>query len=99
MGFHHLVVFDGTGEKNSIDYSLIRGEIWAVAVHPSGKYLFVVGDNFIDTLDAETLEPINAMLLGGKLRDVAVSPDGKRLYVADAVWRRVRIIPSPIREF
>jgi hypothetical protein len=95
-GYHSLVVYDSQGEKAKLNYYEIRGEIWAVAVHPSGEYIFVVGDDFVDTLNTDTLELISSIRLGGKLRDAAISPDGKLLYVTDAVWRRIRIIPSPV---
>jgi hypothetical protein len=96
LGFHRLIVYDDSGKKKDLDYYQIRGEIHAVALHPNGEYIFVVGDNFIDTLKADTLELVNTIRLGGKLRDLAVSPDGKSLYVMDAVWRRVRVVPSPV---
>lgn len=94
-GYHSLVVYTESGEKAKLDYYALRGEIWAVTVHPDGKSLFIVGDHFVDILDAATLDLIDSIYLGGKLRDVAVSSDGKFLYVTDAVWRRVRIIPLP----
>lgn len=96
LGFHRLVVYDDNNERKELNYYYIRGEIHSVAVHPNGEYIFVVGDNFIDTLKADNLELVDTMQLGGKLRDLAVSPDGKNLYAMDAVWRRVRIVPSPI---
>jgi hypothetical protein len=80
----------------SIDYRAARGYVQAVAIHPNGEYIFVVGDNFIDTLRVDTLELVVTMRLGGQLKDLAVSPDGQTLYITDALWKRVLVVPSPI---
>jgi hypothetical protein len=69
---------------------------YSVAIHPNQDVLFFLSDNFIDIVDANSLEVVDTIKLGGKLRDLGVSPDGKSLYVTDALWGRIRVLPSPL---
>lgn len=62
----------------------------------SEPILFAVADNVIYILNLDTNEILDSLRIGGKLRDLAISPDGQNLYVADALWERIIIIPSPV---
>ncbi len=68
---------------------------YSVAIHPNSEIIYLIADNKIKVVNADSLKTIDTIWLGGQLRDAAVSPDGKNLYVADALWKRIRIIPLP----
>lgn len=90
------------GGRNGVNVPGIKIEpdirFYSVAIHPNGKIIYLVADNQIKVVDAESKETLDTIRLGGKLRDAAVSPDGEQLYVADALWNRIRVIPIDAQE-
>lgn len=101
--FYHISLFRNftitkDQQKSRIDTRKIISSsepIQAVAIHPNGNVLFFVADGQIYVIERDSLKAVDTLQLGGKLRDLAVSPDGQTLYVADALWRRIRIVSLP----
>ena len=82
--------------EDSVSLEIEPGtRFYSVAIHPNKDIIFLIADNKIKVVDADSLETIDTIRLGGKLRDAAVSPSGESLYVADALWSRIRVIPIP----